>query len=165
VFEWAARVDDPQGLAEAAIEALRLTAASVGHPLAQHAAMTALRTLAADGTRRLQAISAIAKLPELVVPEIASGLSAARVDVRVATAEALAAMRYPRASAELARALRDEDGAVRAAAIAGFAKLGTPAVGRTIAAMRQTDPDEGVRHRAELACARHGWAIGPLSRP
>ena len=74
-------------------------------------------------------------------------------------------MRHPRASSELARALRDEDAAVRSAAIAGFAKLGTPAVARTIAAMRQNDPDEGVRHRAELACARHGWAIGALSRP
>ena len=81
------------------------------------------------------------------------------------TAEVLATMRHPRASSELARALRDEDAAVRSAAIAGFAKLGTPAVARTIAAMRQNDPDEGVRHRAELACARHGWAIGALSRP
>jgi HEAT repeat protein len=107
----------------------------------------------------------IAKLPEFVVPEVASGLSSARVDIRVATAEALATMRHPRASSELARALRDEDAAVRSAAIAGFAKLGTPAVARTIAAMRQSDPDEGVRHRAELACARHGWALGVLSRP
>ena len=50
------------------------------------------------------------------------------------------------------------------AAIAGFAKLGTPAVGRTIAVMRHADPDEGVRRRAELACARHGWGTGPLAR-
>ena len=70
-------------------------------------------------------------------------------------------MRHPRASSELARALRDEDAAVRSAAIAGFAKLGTPAVGRAIAAMRQNDPDATVRVRAGLACARHGWAVGP----
>ncbi|MBY0494205.1 MAG: HEAT repeat domain-containing protein [Cyanobacteria bacterium] len=98
------------------------------------------------------------------MPEVASGLSAVRVGVRVATADALAAMRHPRASSELARALRDEAPAVRSAAIAGFAKLGTPAVGRTIAAMRQTDPDEAVRRRAELACQRHGWGPGPFAR-
>jgi HEAT repeat protein len=73
-------------------------------------------------------------------------------------------MRHPRASSELARALRDEDAAVRAAAIAGFAKLGTPAVARTIAAMRQSDPDEDVRRRAAMACVRHGWGAGPVLR-
>jgi HEAT repeat protein len=103
-------------------------------------------------------------LPETLVPEVASGLSENRVDHRVATADALAAMHHPRASSELARALRDESPAVRAAAIAGFAKLGTPAVGRTIAIMKQTDPDEGVRRRAEMACSRHGWGTGPLPR-
>ena len=99
-----------------------------------------------------------------MVPEVASGLSAARVSTRVATADALAAMRHPRASGELSRALRDEDPAVRAAAVTGFAKLGTPSVARVIAAMRHTDPDPDVRRRAELACARHGWGGGPLSR-
>jgi HEAT repeat protein len=125
----------------------------------------ALRDLAAEGTRRLAVIGALARLPEFVVPEVASGLSAVRVGVRVATADALAAMRYPRASNELARALRDEDPSVRGAAVSGFAKLGTPAIGRTIAAMRLGDPDEGVRRRAVLACARHGWGAGSLSRP
>lgn len=165
VLEWAARVDDPPGLSAAAIEGLRAIAASAGQAIAQQAAITALRVLAADGARRFDAIAAIARLPEVVIPEIASGLSAARVDVRVATAEALAAMRNHRASSELARALRDEDAAVRSAAVAGFARLGTSSVGRTIAAMRHNDPDEGVRHRAELACLRHGWAIAVLSRP
>lgn len=164
VLAWAARVDDAPPLAEAAIDALRCLAGHPDQPLTQRAAVTALRDLAADGTRRLEAIAAIARLPEFVVPEISSGLSAARVGVRVATADALAAMRHPRASSELARALRDEDPSVRAAAIAGFAKLGTPAVGRTIAAMRHGDPDEGVRRRADLACVRHGWGAGPHSR-
>lgn len=164
VLAWAARADDSRELAEAAIDGLRRLAGHPDQPLTQRAAVTALRDLAAEGTRRLEAISAIARLPECVVPEIASGLSAVRVGIRVATAEALAAMRHPRASSELARALRDEDPSVRAAAITGFAKLGTPAVGRTIAAMRQGDPDEGVRRRADLACVRHGWGAGPLPR-
>jgi HEAT repeat protein len=82
----------------------------------------------------------------------------------VATADALAAMRHPRASGELSRALRDEDPAVRATAVTGFAKLGTPSVARVIAAMRHTDPDPDVRRRAALACARHGWGGAPSSR-
>ena len=164
VLSWAARTNDTPPMAEDAIEALRRIGAAIEYPMAQRAAVTALRDLAAEGTRRLEAIAAIARLPEVVVPEVASGLSAVRVGHRVATADALAAMRHPRASSELARALRDEDPSVRAAAIAGFAKLGTPAVGRTIAAMRSSDPDEGVRRRADLACARHGWGSGPLPR-
>jgi hypothetical protein len=31
--------------------------------------------------------------------------------------------------------------------------------------MRHSDPDEGVRRRAEMACVRHGWGMGPLPRP
>jgi HEAT repeat protein len=162
VLSWTARAGD-RTLAEDAIDALRRIAAAES-PSAQRAAVAALRDLAAEGTRRLEAIAAIARLPEMAVPEVASGLSASRVCVRVATADALAAMRHPRASSELARALRDENPAVRSAAISGFAKLGTPSVGRTIAAMRSGDPDEGVRRRADLACARHGWGTGPSLR-
>jgi HEAT repeat protein len=164
LLAWAARVTDLPALAEESIDALRRVGAS-NNPLAQRAAVGALGDLAAEGTRRLEVIGALSRLPEFAVPEIASGLSAVRVGVRVATADALAAMRHPRASSELARALRDEDASVRAAAIAGFAKLGTPSVSRTIAAMRQSDPDEGVRRRADLACMRHGWGTGPQPRP
>jgi HEAT repeat protein len=164
VLAWAARVTDIPALPEQAIDALRRIGGCAEYPIAQRAAVAALRDLAGEGTRRLEVIGALARLPEYVVPEIASGLSAGRVGVRVATADALAAMRHPRASSELARALRDEDPAVRAAAVIGFAKLGTPAVGRAIAAMRQSDPDEGVRRRADLACVRHGWGAGPQDR-
>jgi HEAT repeat protein len=161
---WAARVDDVASLAYEAIDSLRHIAMAADHPIAQRSAVAALRDLAARGDRRSDVVGAIARLPEFVVPELASGLSDGRVGVRVATVDALAAMRLPRASSELARALRDENPAVRAAAVAGFARLGTPAVARIIATMRQTDPDEGVRRRAELACTRHGWAAGPVAR-
>jgi len=164
VLIWAARDGDDPALSRSAIDALRRIGGEADFPFAQRAAIAALRDLAAEGGGRLEVIAAIARLPEFVVPEIASGLSAGRVGIRVATANALAAMRHPRASSELARALRDEDAAVRAAAIAGFAKLGTPAVARTIAAMRQSDPDEDVRRRAAMACVRHGWGAGPVLR-
>ena len=164
VLSWAAHLDDNPDLPAEAINALRRIAANSDHPSAQRAAVSALRELAAEGTQRRDVIAAIARLPEALVPEVASGLSAMRVATRVATADALAAMRHPRASGELSRALRDEDPLVRAAAVSGFAKLGTPAVSRVIASMRINDPDPDVRRRAELACARHGWGGGPLPR-
>ena len=165
VLSWAAHLDDNPELPIEAIHALRRIAADADHPVAQRAAVTALRELAAEGTQRHHAIAAIAQLPEALVPEVASGLSAMRVAARVATADALAAMRHPRASGELSRALRDEHASVRAAAVSGFARLGTPAVSRVIASMRANDPDPDVRRRAEMACARHGWGGGPLPRP
>ena len=164
VLSWAAHLDDNPDLPAEAINALRRIAANADHPSAQRAAVSALRELAAEGTQRRDVIAAIARLPESMVPEVASGLSAMRVATRVATADALAAMRHPRASGELSRALRDEDPSVRAAAVSGFARLGTPAVSRVIASMRINDPDPDVRRRAELACARHGWGGGPLPR-
>lgn len=164
ILSWAARLDDDPAMPLEAIEGLRRIAASGDSTLAQRAAVHALRELAAEGTERRLVIAAIARLPEALVPEVASGLSAVRVATRVATAEALAAMRHPRASNELSRALRDEDPAVRAAAVTGFAKLGTPSVSRYVAAMRTTDSDPGVRQRAELACIRHGWGDGPSLR-
>lgn len=157
LLSWAARLDDDPAAPSDAIDALCRIAAS-DQPVAQRAAVGALRELATEGTQRRDVLAAMARLPEAAVPEVASGLSAMRVATRVATADALAAMRHPRASSELSRALRDEDPAVRSAAVAGFAKLGTPAVARIIAAMRHSDPDAGVRHRAELACVRHGWS-------
>lgn len=164
VLSWAAHLDENPELPLEAINAMRKIAGDADHPVAQRAAVAALRELAAEGTQRRDVIAAIARLPEAVVPEVASGLSAMRVATRVATADALAAMRHPRASDELSRALRDEDASVRAAAVSGFGKLGTPSVARIIAAMRHTDPDPDVRRRAELACARHGWGGGPLPR-
>ena len=164
VLSWSAHLDENRALPGEAINALRRIAAAAEHPMAQRAAVNALRELAAEGTERRAAIAAIARLPEQMVPEVASGLSAARVATRVATADALAAMRHPRASGELSRALRDEDPAVRAAAVNGFAKLGTPSVARVVAAMRHNDPDPDVRRRADRACARHGWGGGPLPR-
>ena len=164
VLSWAAHLDETPGLPAQAIDALRRIAAAADHPAAQRAAVAALRDLAAEGTQRRDVIAALARLPEATVPELASGLSAVRVATRIATADALAAMRHPRASGELSRALRDEDPAVRAAAVGGFARLGTPSVARVIAAMRHNDPDADVRRRASLACARHGWGGGALSR-
>jgi HEAT repeat protein len=164
VLSWAAHLDDNPELPAAAINALRRIAGDAEHPVAQSAAVSALRELAAEGTQRTDVIAAIARLPEALVPEVASGLSAMRVATRIATADALAAMRHPRASGELSRALRDEDATVRAAAVSGFARLGTPSVARVIASMRLHDPDPDVRRRAGLACARHGWGGGPLPR-
>lgn len=164
MLAWAARAPESPAVSDEAIGALGTIAANGEQPGVQRAAVNALRELAAEGARRDAVIGALARLPEDLVPEVASGLSDGRIGIRVATADALAAMRHPRASNELARALRDEHPAVRAAAVAAFARLGTTGVARTIATMRLADPDEGVRHRADLACTRHGWGPMPVAR-
>ncbi len=65
VLAWAARVADIPALAEESIDALRQLGASTSPP-AQRAAVTALRDLAAEGTRRLEVIGALARLPDFV---------------------------------------------------------------------------------------------------
>jgi HEAT repeat protein len=161
LLSWASRSDEFSGQPAEAIEGLRKIAASPANPAAQRSAVAALLDLAVQMPRRDEVIAALGRLPEGSVPAVASGLSAGRPDLRVVTAEALAAMRHPRASSELARALSDEDASVRAAAVTAFGRLGTPSAARVIAAMRHTDPDESVRYRAVQACARHGWDARP----
>ena len=164
LLSWAARVGEPPTLQEAAITSLCGIAGAASQSVVRRAAVEALLELAVDGAYRDAVISAIGTLGEEVVPDVASGLSASRIATRLATVDALAAMRNPRASGELGRALRDEDPAVRGAAVAAFGKLGTPSVARTIAAMRRTDADPNVRQRAAQACDRHGWNAGVVSR-
>jgi len=164
LLSWAARAADPPVVQNDAIAGLCAIVASPEHPPLRRAAVEALFELAVDSSHRDAVIAAMAALTEEAVPDVASGLSSTRAVIRLATIDALAAMRKPRASRELARALRDEDPAVRAASVAAFARLGTPAVARTIAAMRRTDSDANVRHRAAQACERHGWNVGPVAR-
>jgi HEAT repeat protein len=157
VLAWAARIDEPRELRAVAIEGLRRiarTEAAAG----SSAAVEALLGLAADAGFRDAPIGALATLPETAVDVIAAALSTERLHVRLAAVEALARMRHRRASDALARALDDDDAAVRASAVAAFGRLGTPAIGRVVAAMQDADPDEGVRRRAAAVCARHGWA-------
>lgn len=161
LLSWAARSDDASGRADEAVESLRKIGASPDNALGRRAAVSALLDLAAQATRPGDVIAALGRLPEHSVAAVAAGLSASRLELRLATVEALAAMRHPRASTELARALRDEEASVRAAAVTAFGKLGSPSVSRVIAAMRHTDPDEGVRVRAAQACGRHGWGARP----
>jgi HEAT repeat protein len=162
LLTWAARSDEFSNQSGEAIDSLRRIAVSPHNAMARRAAIAALLDLAAQAPRRDEVIAALGQLPEDSVSAVASGLSASRPDLRIATAEALAAMRHPRASGELMRALSDEDASVRAAAVTAFGRLGTPGVSRIIAAMRHTDPDEGVRLRAARACDRHGWGARPL---
>ena len=164
LLAWAARIADPPALQQDAIAGLRALVGSPERPLVRRAAVDALLELAGDGGPRDAVISAMGALPEDVVPDVAAGLSSSRIATRLAAVDALAAMRNPRASRELSRALRDEDAAVRGAAVTAFGKLGTPAVARSIAVMRRTDADANVRHRAAQACERHGWNAGVVPR-
>jgi len=57
----------------------------------------------------------------------------------------------------LLTALEDGDADVRAAAVASFGLLGTPAARLPVVEISETDPDAMVRRKAALVCARHGW--------
>jgi HEAT repeat protein len=124
---------------------------------ARHAAVNALIKLAATAETRDAALRALARLPERVVPEFAETLQASRTKTKLTMVEALARMRHPRASEALRIALRDEDPAVRRAAVAAFGRLGTRAAAEDIGRLGTTDPDPRVRRLAEAMCRRHHW--------
>jgi HEAT repeat protein len=159
VLTWAARADEPPGLGSLAIEGLGRIAASVeGDERA--AAIHALLDVSSEPGRRDEIVEVLGSLKVDAVDEVATGLSAAKPDVRTTAVEALGRMRHPRASEALARALADADPAVRTAAVTVFGRLGTQAVSGIIAELQDSDPDPGVRRRAAAIAARHGWSTG-----
>jgi HEAT repeat protein len=154
---WAARLTDEPELAARAT--IGLSAVAGRSDAAREAAIGTLLDLGQDPQRRDDAVSALARLSGDSIRLVAGALSAESVAIRTTAVEALARMRHPQASASLAAALRDADGSVRAAAVAGFGRLGTMAVADAVAAMRDGDPDPLVRRRAAAVCQRHGWSV------
>jgi HEAT repeat protein len=159
VLAWAARVGEPAELRDVAVEGLRRLAQASATDVAS-SAVTELLALSVEHDTREGALAALAMLPETAVGATAAGLASPRLDVRLSAVEALARMRHPHASAALARGLDDPAAAVRSAAIGAFGRLGTRAVAPRIAAMSDTDPDDGVRLRASAVCGRYGWRAG-----
>jgi HEAT repeat protein len=162
VLTWAARLVDVAAVPQRAIEGLRSIASAGDERETQAAAVTALLDLAAEPSMRGAAVRAFGGLPAHAVSLVADALTSPRLATRLAAVDALARMQHPRASEELRRALDDESAAVRAAAVVAFGRLGTPSVGRLVAAMRIVDPDAAVRRRAAAVCDRHGWGPGPI---
>jgi HEAT repeat protein len=154
---WAARLTDEPELAARATLGLSAVAARADATV-RDAAVGALLDLGQDPQRRDDAVSALARLTGDSIHLVAQALSSESVSIRTTAVEALARMRHPQASQALAVALRDSDGSVRAAAVAGFGRLGTTAVADAVAAMRDSDPDPLVRRRAAAVCQRHGWS-------
>jgi HEAT repeat protein len=156
VLAWAARIDEPRELRDAAIEGLRRQADGP-LPNVTAAAVDALLALSVERHTREGALATLATLPHRAIAPTAAALATGRLPIRLAAVEALARMRDPDASAALARGLDDPVPAVRSAVIGAFGRLGTRLVGPRIAAMRAHDPDDGVRRRAAAVCDRHGW--------
>jgi HEAT repeat protein len=152
----ACRMTEPASVAAAAVEALA-TIAGAARDTVSAAAMAALLDVAAEPGRRPEVVDAVARLDARALDLVAGALADPRPAARRTAAEALARMRHPRASAALTIALRDEDAAVRAAAVSGFGRLGTPTIAGAIAALRDGDPDPMVRRKAAIACQRYGW--------
>ena len=156
LLAWAAGLDDPPELPHLLVDSLARMAAA-DDDAARHAAVNALIKLATTAETRDAALRALARLPERVVPEFAETLQASRTKTKLTMVEALARMRHPRASEALRIALRDEDPAVRRAAVAAFGRLGTRAAAEDIGRLGRTDPDPRVRRLAEAMCRRHHW--------
>ncbi len=66
-------------------------------------------------------------------------------------------MRHSLASSVLLEALSDDNPTVRVAAVDAIGRLGSLSAASAVAALRGSDPDVGVRQRAEAICDRYGW--------
>ena len=152
----AAGLDDPADLPRLLIDALARMA-TADDATARSAAAAALMNLAVNAETRDTALSAIAGLPERVVPDIAAALESSSMKAKLTAVEALARMRHPRASEALRIALRDQDPTVRRAAVAAFGRLGTRSAAGDIGHLRASDPDDRVRRVADAVCRRHAW--------
>ena len=119
--------------------------------------MSALLDLGTVPERRDHAVAALAHLKGNVTEFVARALIAEAPAARLTAVGALARMRHPEASRAMVVALYDSDPAVRAAAVAAFGRLGTPAVAAEVVRVRDADPDPLVRRRAAAVCDRHGW--------
>jgi HEAT repeat protein len=151
-----ARMTDSPALAGAAVDALAAIAAAADGELSR-AAATALLDIGIESGRRAEVVESLSRQSSGTIDVVAGTLNDPRAAARLTAVEALARMRHPRASAALAPALHDADPAVRAAAVSGFGRLGTPAAAPGIAALRDTDPDPAVRRKAAVVCERYGW--------
>lgn len=156
ILAWTARTPDSPALAASAIEALRHIAAAADAP-GQTGALAALLELGADPLRREAAVVAMAALPPHVIGQLDVALSSPRTPIRLVLVEVLARMRHRQASEVLLRALADDQASMRAAVVAAFGRLGTPAAADALGALRQSDPDPAVRRKAAAVCQRHGW--------
>lgn len=149
---WAAAADADDAVARGAVDALGELARRPNSLGA--AAADALLTIAAEPRLRDAAVAALAALPDVRIPSVAGGLEHARPDVRRAAVGVLGRMKHPDASAAIQRALDDEDGTVREAAITALERLGTRGIARKLDAMAQSDPSRAVRRAASAALGR-----------
>ena len=155
MLAWAARLTDAPEVAGAALDALSSIAADASE--VGSAAVVTLVNIGVEESRRDEAIDALARAGCAAIDAIGDSLAERHAAARLTAVEALARMRHPRASAALTNALNDADPAIRAAAVSGFGRLGSPSAGPVIAVLRESDPDPSVRRKAAIVCRRYGW--------
>ena len=159
-LEWTAAADAEESIAMAAVEALGFIAAVATHSSERDgdadAAIVALIAATAEESRRLAAVSSLARLPEHRIARVADGLSHANPVVRRATVDVLARMRHSEASSALRRALDDADPGVRAAAVTVLDQLGVRGLAQRFAQLARDDQSRSVRRAAMAALGRAG---------
>lgn len=151
-LQWTALADADDSVASAAIDALGALARRTD--AAGIAALAALIEITAEPRRRDRAVSGVAGLPHHRIPQVASGLSHVKPDVRRAVIAALGRMQHPDASSGIRVALDDEDPGVREAAVTALDRLGARGIGRKLSAMARDDASRAVRRAAAAALSR-----------
>ena len=156
VLAWAARLTEPDTVGEQAIAGLRRlpppTMTTAGRPRCM-----CCSTLPPTARTSDAAVAAFAGLPARIVPAVALGLHARQASARLAAVRALARMRQPPASDALMRALADADASRARSRGRGLRPVGHPRGCVRGGRLSEADPDEGVRRRAAIVCARFGW--------
>jgi PAS domain S-box-containing protein len=145
-LQWVAASDQDEAIIEAALSALAR--------LATPESIAALVALTSDPARRKASIERLAHLGIKHIEEVARGFEHPGKEVRASAVEALARMKHPLASEQIARALDDQSATVRMAAAIALGHLGSRSAERKLAALARTDPEVRVRQAAQKALRR-----------
>ena len=160
-LEWTAAADVDPAVAAAAVAALATLGRRSGD--VGDGAVRALVSVAADPSRRADAVTALSGLPHARIPLVAAGLRHAHPEVRAAVVAALGRMQHPDASTAIRTALEeDADPRVRESAVTVLDSLGVRGLARVFAKISRDDPSRAVRRAASAALARQGAAPAPL---
>lgn len=152
LLSWTATADAEDEVARAATSGLRAIANRSDD--ASERAVRALVDALRDPLRRGDAQDALAHLAPSAMPSLTEALAADDPCVRRGVVEALGRLTHPVATACLRRALSDGDAVVRRTAIMSLSRIGTPGLGRRLAALVQSDPSRAVRQAAAAALHR-----------
>lgn len=136
-LQWLALTEKDSEIKQSAINSLGM--------IGTRESVMALLNLSTDPEHRERSVSALASLPDEMIPTLMEGLNHRHTFVRTAVIETLQRIRTPMASEKLAECLKHPDVKVRLAAIGALHRLGNRKFIRIIAEQQYADPDSDAR--------------------